>query len=104
MTQRSGIEAFTEFSRPAVIAIGVPVMILASVATYFNSRASVAWQSPEAAANRQMALQNKLKLYVFPLGIVIGGPFLPLPILLYFIANNIWTFGQRHYLFGRRPR
>jgi len=103
MTQRGGLEAFTDhgaFSRPAVIAVGVPVMILAGIATYFNSRASVARQSPEAAANPQTAMMNKLALYVFPLGVVVGGPFLPLAIILYWFSNNIWTFGQQHYVFG----
>jgi YidC/Oxa1 family membrane protein insertase len=100
MTQRTGLDAFTEFSRPAVVAVGVPVMILAGVATYFNSRASVARQSAEAAANPQTAMMNKLALYVFPLGVVVGGPFLPLAIILYWFSNNIWTFGQQHYVFG----
>ena len=94
-------DAFTEFNRAAVIAVGVPLMILAGVATYFNSRASVARQSPEAAANPQTAMMNKLALYVFPLGVVVGGPFLPLAIILYWVANNIWTFGQQHYVFGK---
>jgi YidC/Oxa1 family membrane protein insertase len=101
MIQKTGIGAFTEFSRPAVIAVGVPIMILAGIATYFNSRASVARQSPEAAANPQTAMMNKLALYVFPLGVVVGGPFLPLAIILYWFANNIWTFAQQHYVFGR---
>jgi len=104
MTQRTGLNAFTEFSRPAVVAVGVPVMILAGIATYFNSRASVARQSPEAAANPQTALMNKLALYVFPLGVVVGGPFLPLAIILYWFSNNIWTFGQQHYVFGMIER
>ena len=76
------------------------MMILAGIATYFNSRASVARQSPEAAANPQTAMMNKLALYVFPLGVVAGGPFLPLAIIMYWLANNIWTFGQQHYVFG----
>lgn len=100
MTQRAGLDAFVDFSRPAVIAVGVPVMILAGIATYFNSRASIARQSPEAAANPQTAMMNKLALYVFPLGVVVGGPFLPLAIILYWFSNNIWTFGQQHYVFG----
>jgi YidC/Oxa1 family membrane protein insertase len=100
MTQRgTSLEAFAHFSRPAVIAVGVPVMVLAGVATYFNSRASVARQSVEAAANPQTAMMNKLALYVFPLGVVVGGPFLPLAIIFYWFANNIWTFGQQHYVF-----
>ncbi len=101
MTQTRGLDAFLEFSRPAVIAVGLPVMILAGIATYFNSRASIARQSPEAAANPQTALMNKLALYVFPFGVVAGGPFLPLAIILYWFANNIWTFGQQHYVFGK---
>ncbi|HWF68713.1 MAG TPA: membrane protein insertase YidC [Mycobacterium sp.] len=101
MTQRgASLAAFTEFSRPAVVVVGVPVMILAGIATYFNSRASVARQSAEAAANPQTAMMNKLALYVFPLGVVVGGPFLPLAIIFYWFANNIWTFGQQHVVFG----
>jgi YidC/Oxa1 family membrane protein insertase len=101
MTQRgASLAAFTEFSRPAVIAVGMPVMILAGIATYFNSRASIARQSPEAAANPQTAMMNKLALYVFPLGVVVGGPFLPLAIIFYWFSNNIWTFGQQHVVFG----
>jgi YidC/Oxa1 family membrane protein insertase len=101
MTQRgASLAAFAEFSRPAVVAVGVPVMILAGIATYFNSRASVARQSPEAAANPQTAMMNKLALYVFPLGVVVGGPFLPLAIIFYWFSNNIWTFGQQHIVFG----
>jgi YidC/Oxa1 family membrane protein insertase len=100
MTQRTGLEAFTHFDRPSVILVGTPVMILAGIATYFNSRASVARQSAEAAANPQTAMMNKLALYVFPAGVVVGGPFLPLAIILYWFANNIWTFGQQHYVFG----
>jgi YidC/Oxa1 family membrane protein insertase len=61
----------------------------------------VARQSPEAAANPQTAMMNKLALYVFPLGVVVGGPFLPLAIILYWFSNNIWTFGQQHYVFGK---
>ncbi len=83
-----------------MIAVGAPMMILAGIATYFNSRASVARQSPEAAANPQTAMMNKLALYVFPLGVVVGGPFLPLAIILYWFSNNIWTFGQQHYVFA----
>jgi YidC/Oxa1 family membrane protein insertase len=107
MTQRgASLAAFQgfEFSRGAVIAVGVPMMILAGIATYFNSRASVARQSPEAAANPQTAMMNKLALYVFPLGVVVGGPFLPLAIIFYWFANNIWTFGQQHVVFGMLER
>jgi YidC/Oxa1 family membrane protein insertase len=102
MTQATGsIAAFHEFNRMSVVAIGVPLMLLAGFATHMNSRASIARQSPEAAANPQTAIMNRLALYIFPLGVVVGGPFLPLAIILYWFANNIWTFGQQHYVFGK---
>ncbi|BDX35347.1 membrane protein insertase YidC [Mycobacterium antarcticum] len=101
MIQTVGLGAFDEFDRIAVIAVGVPLMILAGIATHFNSRASVARQSVEASANPQTAMMNKLALYVFPLGVVVGGPFLPLAVILYWVANNIWTYGQQHLVFGR---
>ena len=99
----SSWQAFIGFdvSRAAIIGVGVPLMIIAGIATHFNSRASVARQSPEAAANPQTAMMNKLALYVFPLGVVVGGPFLPLAIILYWVANNVWTYGQQHYVFGK---
>jgi YidC/Oxa1 family membrane protein insertase len=101
MIQTTGIDAFKEFDRAAVIVVGIPLMIIAGIATHFNSRASVARQSPEAAANPQTAMMNKLALYVFPIGVVVGGPFLPLAILFYWVSNNIWTYGQQHYVFGK---
>ncbi|MDT5185991.1 MAG: YidC/Oxa1 family rane protein insertase [Mycobacterium sp.] len=100
MTQTSGLDAFSEFSRGAVIGVGLPVMILASIATYLNSRASIARQSPEAAANPQTRVMNRLMLYVFPFGVVVSGVILPLAIIFYWFANNIWTFGQQHLVFG----
>ena len=104
MIQTVGLDAFTEFNRMAVIAVGVPLMILAGIATFFNSKASIARQTPEAAANPQTAMMNRLMLYVFPLGVVVGGPFLPLAIILYWVSNNIWTYGQQHVVFGRIER
>ena len=100
MTQQHGLDAFTMFSRPAVAAVSIPLMLLAGIATYFNSRASIARQTPEAAANPQTAMMNKLALYVFPLGVIVGGPFLPIAIIIYWVSNNIWTYGQQHLVFG----
>jgi YidC/Oxa1 family membrane protein insertase len=100
MIQTKGLGAFTDFHRPAVIVVALPLMVIAGIATHMNSRASVARQSAEAAGNPQTAMMNKLALYVFPLGVVVGGPFLPIAILLYWVANNIWTYAQQHLVFG----
>lgn len=91
-------------SKLSIAAVAIPLMIIAGIATHFNARASVARQSPEAAANPQAALMNKLALYVFPLGVLVGGPFLMIGILMYWVANNIWTYGQQHLVFGRMEK
>ncbi|MFD6856531.1 membrane protein insertase YidC [Rhodococcus sp. NPDC060090] len=85
-------------------AVAVPLMVIAGIATHFNSRASVARQSTQAAAAPQAAIMNKLALYVFPLGVMVGGPFLPIAILLYWVSNNVWTYGQQHLVFRRIDR
>jgi YidC/Oxa1 family membrane protein insertase len=95
------LKAFAHFDRMSVILVGIPLMIISGIATHMNSRASVARQSAEAAGNPQTALMNKLALYVFPLGVVVSGPFLPIAILMYWVANNIWTYGQQHVVFNR---
>ncbi|HEY5856247.1 MAG TPA: membrane protein insertase YidC [Aldersonia sp.] len=84
-----------------IAAVAIPLMVVASIATHFNSRASVARQSAAAAANPQAAIMNKLALWVFPIGVLVGGPFLPIAILIYWVSNNIWTYGQQHLVFTR---
>nr|WP_206040193.1 membrane protein insertase YidC [Rhodococcus sp. HNM0563] len=88
-------------SRWDIAMVAVPLMVIAGIATHFNSRASVARQSAQAAAAPQAAIMNKLALYVFPLGVLVGGPFLPIAILLYWVSNNVWTYGQQHIVFRR---
>jgi YidC/Oxa1 family membrane protein insertase len=97
MTMPADQLAFMGGDRSWVIAIGIPLTILAGIATHLTSRRSVARQREmniDASANPQTAIMNKLMLYMFPLFVVVGGPFFPLAILFYWLANNSWTFGQ----------
>lgn len=81
-------------SAPDLPLVMIPLMIAAGLLTYLTARRAIARQTPAQAANPQLALTNKLMLYVFPLG-VIGAPFLPLTVLVYWLANNLWTLGQQ---------
>lgn len=87
---------FMDGVREAIIVWGIPLTILAGIATHLTSRRSVARQREMNinADNPQTAIMNKLMLYLFPLFVVVGGPFFPLAILFYWLANNSWTFGQ----------
>ncbi|MCP2291377.1 membrane protein insertase YidC [Nocardia amikacinitolerans] len=107
-TPANELLAFADYggipSRVSIALVAIPLMVIAGLATHFNARASVARQTPEAAANPQAALMNKLALWVFPLGVLVGGPFLPIAILIYWVSNNIWTYGQQHLVFGRMAK
>lgn len=90
-----------DFSRGQIAVVVIPMMIIASIATHLNSRASVARQPVAALENPQTRMMNNLALYIFPLGILATGPFFPVAILLYWMSNNLWTYGQQHIVFGR---
>jgi YidC/Oxa1 family membrane protein insertase len=107
-SSRDVLEAFGPFggvpSVWSIAVVAVPLMIVAAVATHLNSRASIARQDAVAAANPQTAIMNKLALWVFPAGVLIGGPVLPVAVLLYWVSNNIWTYAQQHIVYRRIDR
>lgn len=83
-------------NRETMLWVGIPLMILAAVATHLSSRKSIARQTQLGTAQTggQMAIMQKLMLYAFPLGVLVIGAFYPLALLFYWLANNGWTFGQ----------
>ncbi|ATE57894.1 MULTISPECIES: membrane protein insertase YidC [Actinosynnema] len=91
-------------SRTAVMAVAIPLAVVAAVATHFTGRHSVARQTQAAAENPQTAIMNKLVVYVFPLGALAGGFFFPVAILLYWLSNNGWTLMQQRVVYGRIDR
>jgi YidC/Oxa1 family membrane protein insertase len=85
----------------SMVIVMIPLMIAAGVFTHITARHSVARQTEAQLANPQSAIMNKLMLYVFPIGVVVGAPFLPLAVLLYWVANNLWTLGQQYVVYRR---
>jgi YidC/Oxa1 family membrane protein insertase len=83
-------------NRETMLWVGIPLMILAAFATHLSSRKSIARQTTLGTAQTggQMAIMQKLMLWVFPLGVLFIGAFYPLALLFYWLANNFWTFGQ----------
>ena len=85
----------------SMLIVMIPLMIAAGVFTHITARHSVARQTEAQAANPQAAIMNKMMLYVFPIGVVVGAPFLPLAVLIYWVANNLWTLGQQYVVYRR---
>lgn len=89
-------------SRWQIAAVAVPLTIVAGVLTHLTAKQSVARQNPaQTAANPQAAMMNKVMVYLFPLGVVGGGPFFPLAILMYWLSNNLWTLAQQRVVYQR---
>ncbi|NMD57902.1 MULTISPECIES: membrane protein insertase YidC [Tsukamurella] len=89
------------FEQWQILALSLPLMIIAALATHFNSRASIARQPVASLDNPQTAIMNRLMLWVFPIGVLVGGFFLPVAILIYWVTQNIWTYCQQHIVFGK---
>ena len=93
---------YGDISRWQIAVVAVPLTIVAGVLTHLTAQHSVARQNPaQVAANPQAAIMNKLMVYLFPLGVVAGGPFFPLAILLYWLSNNLWTLAQQRVVYQR---
>ena len=88
-------------SIPSMLIVMIPLMIAAGVFTHITARHSVARQTEAQLANPQALIMNKMMLYVFPIGVVVGAPFLPLAVLLYWVANNLWTLGQQYVVYRK---
>lgn len=86
-----------------MLAVGIPLMLVASAATFLSMRMSLKRQ---ADVNPQVAGLSKAMMYLAPAGMLGSGLFFPVPIgvLLYFLANNLWTFGQQHFLTAKVDR
>jgi YidC/Oxa1 family membrane protein insertase len=89
-----------------MLAVGVPLMVVAAIATFLTMRMSMRRQTEASTANPQAAMVGKTMMYVAPVGVLFSGGFLPIPIavLLYFLATNVWTLGQQHFLTKRIDR
>lgn len=97
LSQPAAVLAEFGTDKAHMVAVGVPLMLVAGLATFLSIRAGLNRQS---AANPQMAAVSKAMMYLAPVGMLVSGWFFPVPIgvLLYFLANNVWTFGQQHAL------
>ncbi|MCG8917962.1 membrane protein insertase YidC [Actinokineospora sp. PR83] len=89
-----------QVSRGAIILVALPLMIAASALTHLTARHSVSRQNPESATP-QTAIMNKLTLYIFPLGVLVGGFFFPIGLILYWLSNNSWTLWQQRFVYKR---
>jgi YidC/Oxa1 family membrane protein insertase len=89
-----------------VVAVVVPLMVLAAVATHLTARASLRQQAAPVEADgpaEAVARFARATPWIFPLGVLLGGlvAAFPVAILLYWLTNNVWTMAQQHVVHRR---
>ncbi|CAM3203936.1 membrane protein insertase YidC [Tsukamurella hominis] len=94
------LASFAQFggvpSVASIAAVAIPLMLIACLATHVNARFSLSHQVTDPGNALQADVMRKLLLWVMPVGSIVAGPVLPVAILLYWVANNLWTYGQQH--------
>ncbi|MBK8460795.1 MAG: membrane protein insertase YidC [Micropruina sp.] len=58
---------------------------------------------PPEAMTGQMAQQQKMMLYIFPVMYLFMGVSIPVGVLLYWLVSNLWTMGQQYILIHNNP-
>jgi YidC/Oxa1 family membrane protein insertase len=73
--------------------------VVMGATTFITQRQLMARSGP--AANSQMAQQQKILLYVFPLVFLFYGFKFPIGVLLYWLTTNVWSMVQQRFVIRR---
>jgi YidC/Oxa1 family membrane protein insertase len=92
------VEAFTS------VQVVAAVMILLMTGTMFYTQLQLTRKNlPKEALEGPLAQQQKMMLYLFPAIFVIFGVNIPIGVLFYWLASNLWTMGQQFYVIRKNP-
>ncbi len=80
------------------------VLIIVMTAVLFIQQLQLMQKNmPPEALTGPMAQQQKMMLYMFPAIYAITGIAIPIGVLLYWAASNVWTMGQQWLLIHNNP-
>ncbi len=91
------LDGVTYGSIRTVALILIPLMCLT---TFFTQKQVMKRSGP---VEGQAAMVQKLLLYGMPLSLFVTGFFFPIGVLLYWVVNNAWTFGQQFFILRKLP-
>jgi YidC/Oxa1 family membrane protein insertase len=83
--------------------IRVVAMLLIAVmcVTTFMTQKQIAKRS--GPVEGQAATVQKVMLYGVPLSLLVSGFIFPIGVLIYWVTNNAWTFGQQYFILKKMP-
>ncbi|TKJ26464.1 membrane protein insertase YidC [Blastococcus sp. CCUG 61487] len=80
--------------------VAVILIVIMCVTTYFTQKQIMKRSGP---VEGQAAMIQKVLLYGMPLSLFVTGFFFPIGVLLYWVTNNAWTFGQQFFILRKMP-
>jgi YidC/Oxa1 family membrane protein insertase len=80
-------------------ALALILTVLMGATTFITQRQLMAQNN--ASGNSQMAQQQKIILYVFPLMFLFYGFAFPIGVLLYWLTTNVWSMAQQRVVIKR---
>ncbi len=91
------LDGVTYGSIRTVCLVLIPVMCLT---TFFTQKQIMKRSGP---VEGQAATVQRLLLYGMPLSLFVTGFFFPIGVLIYWVVNNSWTFGQQFFILRKMP-
>ncbi|MFV0405982.1 MAG: membrane protein insertase YidC [Propioniciclava sp.] len=80
------------------------VLILSMTATLFITQLQLMRKNmPPEALEGPMAQQQKLMIYIFPVMYLFMGVNIPIGVMIYWLASNVWTLAQQYILIHNNP-
>ncbi len=84
--------------------VTVFLILFMSATTFITQRQLMVKGMPKVdSSNNMMLQQQKIMLYLFPVIFAVTGVNFPIGVLIYWLTNNLWTFGQQFYVIKRNP-
>jgi YidC/Oxa1 family membrane protein insertase len=77
------------------------VLIAIMCVTTFLTQRQIAKRS--GPVEGQAATIQRLMMYGMPLSLFVSGFFFPIGVLIYWVTNNAWTFGQQFFILRKMP-
>jgi YidC/Oxa1 family membrane protein insertase len=80
--------------------VALVLIAIMCVTTFFTQKQIAKRSGP---VEGQAATVQRLMLYGMPLSLFVSGFFFPIGVLIYWVTNNAWTFGQQFFILRKMP-
>jgi YidC/Oxa1 family membrane protein insertase len=80
--------------------VALVLIVIMCITTFFTQKQIMKRSGP---VQGQAAMVQKVMIYGMPLSLFVTGFFFPIGVLVYWVANNAWTFGQQFFILRKMP-